>query len=107
VRYGRCSTLKYPGYDDLLDSVYRTRDWWRTVYILERVLLYAAGLFAVVLALTFVEAHVHFSRAVRWPLFVLLMGYFAGASPGSSSGRSSTSGRRRRWQSTSSGGSPN
>ncbi len=70
--------LKYPGYDDLLDAVYRTRDWWRTVYILERVLLYAAGLFAVVLAMTFVEAHVHFGRAVRWPLFALLMGYFAG-----------------------------
>jgi len=71
-------SLKYPGYDDLLEAVYRTRDWWRTMYILERVFIYVAGLFAAVLALTFLEAHVHFSRAVRWPLFVVLMGYFAG-----------------------------
>jgi len=70
--------IKYPGYDDLLDSVWRARDWWRTVYILERVLLFVGGLFAAVLLLTFAEAHLHFSRAVRWPLFVALMGYTVG-----------------------------
>ena len=25
----------YPHYDELLDTVYRTRDWWRTIYILD------------------------------------------------------------------------
>jgi len=69
--------IRYPGYDDVLDAVYQARDWWRTVYILERVLLYVAGLAGVVFALTLLEAHVHFSRAVRWPLFVLMVGYFA------------------------------
>lgn len=69
---------KYQGYDDLLEAVYRTRDWWRTVYILERVFLYVAGLFGAVLGLTLLEAHVHFSRGVRWPLFVVLLAYFAG-----------------------------
>ncbi|HRR81427.1 MAG TPA: hypothetical protein P5118_14705 [Planctomycetota bacterium] len=71
-------SVRYPGYDDLLDSLYRTRDWWRTIYILERVFLFVTGLFAAVLVLTLLEAHLHFSRAVRWPLLAVLAGYFAG-----------------------------
>ena len=67
--------FEYPGYDELLDAVYRTRDWWRTVYILERVLIFVAGLFGAVFAFTLLEAHVHFSAAVRWPMLVLLVGY--------------------------------
>jgi len=70
--------LHYRGYDDLLDAVYRTRDWWRTVYILERVLFYVAGLFGALFLLTLAEAHLHFSRAVRWPLLLGLLAYFLG-----------------------------
>ena len=62
----------YPGYDSLLDVVYRARDWWRTVYILERVLIFAAGLFGAVFALTLLEAHVHFGAGMRWTLLLLL-----------------------------------
>ncbi|MFP4056973.1 MAG: hypothetical protein ACLF0G_08900, partial [Candidatus Brocadiia bacterium] len=68
----------YRGYDRLLDAVGRTGQWWRTVYILERVLIYATVLFAAVLGLTLLEAHVHWSAAARWPLCVGLFGYAIG-----------------------------
>ena len=67
--------LRYPRYDELLDAVGRTREWWRTVYILERVLIFVGVLFASVCVLTFAEAHLHFRAAVRWPLCIALVGY--------------------------------
>ena len=66
---------EYSRYSDLLESVYRTRDWWRTVYILEHVLLFVGVLFAAVFALTLVEAYAHLSPAMRWPLCIGLFGY--------------------------------
>ncbi|MFC1806154.1 hypothetical protein ACFL09_04150, partial [Planctomycetota bacterium] len=72
------SRREYRHYDDILDSVSRTRDWWRTVYILEHVLLFVAGLFAIVTAFTLVEAWLHLSAAIRWPMFIVLMLYVVG-----------------------------
>jgi len=69
--------LEYSGYDDLLDAVYRTRDWWRTVYILERVLLFVGGLFGAVFVLTLLEAHLHLAAPARWCLLGLFLGYTA------------------------------
>ena len=66
---------EYSRYGELLDSVYRTRDWWRTVYILEHVLLFVGVLFATVFALTMVEAHAHLSAGLRWPLCIGLFAY--------------------------------
>jgi hypothetical protein len=68
---------EYSRYDDLLDAVYRTRDWWRTVHILERALIFVAVLFAAVAAVTLLEAHLHLSAALRWPLCIALVGYLA------------------------------
>jgi hypothetical protein len=68
----------YPRYGDLLETVYQTRDWWRTVYILERVLLFVAGLFALVLGMTLVGAWLHLGAAVRWPIFLVLLAYVLG-----------------------------
>jgi len=68
----------YPYYDDVLDTVYRTRDWWRTVHILEHVLLFVAGLSALVLGFTLLEAWLHLSAGVRWVMFLALVGYAAG-----------------------------
>ena len=65
----------YPHYGELLDAIGRARDWWRTIHILERVLLFVAGLFAVVFAFTMVEAWLHLSAAVRWPMFGALVAY--------------------------------
>ena len=33
---------EYSRYDDVLDLVYSTRDWWRTIHILEHVLVFVA-----------------------------------------------------------------
>jgi len=66
---------EYTRYGELLDSVYQTRDWWRTVYILEHVLLFVAVLCAMVLVSTLVEAYAHLSAGLRWPLCIALLGY--------------------------------
>jgi len=66
---------EYRHYGEILDAVYSARDWWRTIYILERVLLFVAVLFFAVFALTLAEAHAHFSSGVRWLLCIALSGY--------------------------------
>lgn len=66
---------EYPRYGELLDSVYRTRDWWRTVHILEHVLVFVAVLFAAVAGATLLEAHLHLSATLRWPICIALFGY--------------------------------
>jgi len=69
---------EYPHYDELLDTVYRTRDWWRTIYILERVFVYVGILFAAVCVLTLIEASFHLKALVRWPICFGLLGYVLG-----------------------------
>ena len=69
---------RYPCYDRLLDAVYSARDWWRTVHILEHVLVFVAVLFAAVAAATLAEAHLHLSATLRWPLCIALFAYLVG-----------------------------
>jgi hypothetical protein len=69
---------EYPRYSELLDAVYRTRDWWRTVHILEHVLVYVAVLFAAVAGATLLEAHLHLTSTFRWPLCIALSAYLVG-----------------------------
>ena len=69
-------TARYPGYEDVLEAVWRTRDWWRTVHLVESLLVYAAGLLGGIFAATFLEAHLHFPAPVRIFMLALLLGYF-------------------------------